>query len=352
MGLVRSLISEQRLPQELQEVESLTKKASKSFLERLCEGIVRGRDAENFKSKEEWADNLVFSSVLLTRNEYLEATVHALRLAPKIAATDYGTSRQRDLAQIWTDAIRGFLGEIAFRKWLKERFGIEIKLDFRIGPLEEFLPSDLTRIKKPREEWREPKLRVSIKTTKLQGMWLDVPYAQLEHSDAFVLVRVGVSRGHFLAFLKDISVIMDKILALARNQGLEFSEEEIRDSIPRFKNIPAFVVGFFDKGEMADKLRDRRAVLIADGRLKQKRSGGYRLVLNKFAGWWNPKDPECKKRVVDSFMKTHPEVRLDANKLNIEFEGLGETSETLHFLASSGALKQKREDWEKLISRL
>ncbi|MEM2197199.1 MAG: hypothetical protein QW290_08980 [Sulfolobales archaeon] len=350
--LVRNLVSEQRLPQELLEVESHTKKTSKSFLERLCEGIVRSRDAENFKSEKEWAENLVFSSVLLTRNEYLEATVHALRLAPKIAATDYGTSRQRDLAQIWTDAIRGFLGEIAFRKWLRERFGIEVKLDFRRGPLEEFLPSDLTRIKKPREEWRKPKLRVSIKTTKLQGMWLDVPYAQLEHSDVFVLVRVGVSRGHFLAFLKDISVIMDKILTLAQNQGLEVSREEFQDSIPEFKNIPAFVVGFFDKNEVADKLQDRRTVLTVDGDLKKKRSGGYRLILNRFAGWWNPKDPECKKRVVDNFMKTHPRVRLDADKLNIEFEGLGEISETLHFLVSSGALKQRREDWEKLINRL
>lgn len=350
--LVKRLVSEQSLPQELKEIESGTEKVRKSFLERLCEGIVRGRDAEDFESTEEWAENLAFSSVLLTRNEYLEATVHALRLTPKIAATDYGTSRQRDLAQVWTDAIRGFLGEIAFRKWLRERFEIEVKLDFRIGPLKEFLPSDLTRIKKPREEWRKPKLRVSIKTTKLQGMWLDVPYAQLEHSDVFVLVRVGVSRGHFLAFLKDISVIMDKILTLAQNQGLEVSREEFQDSIPEFKNIPAFVVGFFDKNEVADKLLDRRTVLTVDGDLKKKRSGGYRLILNRFAGWWNPKDPECKKRVVDSFMKTHPEVRLDADKLNIEFEGLGETSETLHFLVSSGALKRKREDWEKLINRL
>ncbi|MEM3647161.1 MAG: hypothetical protein QW334_03335, partial [Thermofilum sp.] len=200
--------------------------------------------------------------------------------------------------------------------------------------------------------WREPKLRVSIKTTKLQGMWLDIPYAQLEHSDVFVLIRVGVSRGHLIAFLKDISVIMEKMLALARSQGLEVNEEEFRISIPEFKNIPAFVVGFFDKSEVADKLLDRRTVLIADGRLGRKRSGGYRLILDKFAGWWNPNDPECERRVVDSFMKIHPEARLDANELNIKFEGLGRTSETLHFLVSSGALKRRREDWEKLISRL
>ncbi|MEM4412133.1 MAG: hypothetical protein QXT93_11365 [Thermofilum sp.] len=352
MELANRLVGEQRLPGELLEVNSGAGRAGKSFLDRLCEGIVRGRDAEDFESVEEWLENLAFSSVLLTRDEYLEATVHALRLAPKIAATDYGTSRQRDLAQIWTDAIRGFLGEIAFRRWLRERFGIEAELDFRRGSLEEFLPSDLARIRRLGEDWRKPRLKVSIKTTKLQGMWLDIPYAQLEHSDVFVLVRVGVSRGHFLAFLKDISVIMDKILALARNKGIEFSIEEIRDSIPEFKSIPAFVAGFFDKSELADKLVDRRAVLVADGKLKQKKSGGYRLVLNRFAGWWNPRDSECRRRIADCFMKMHPEIRLDPGRLSIEFEGIGETSKTLHFLVSSGVLKRRRKDWEELVSRL
>jgi len=95
--------------------------------------------------------NLSFSSVLLTKEDYLRAALHALSLAPRRAATDYGTSRQRDLAQVWTDAIRGFLGEIAFIKWFKTRFGMEAELDFRKGQIEEFLPSDITRIAVPGE---------------------------------------------------------------------------------------------------------------------------------------------------------------------------------------------------------
>lgn len=52
--------------------------------------------------------------------------MHVLRLAPKFAATDYGAVRMRDLGQLLTDAIRGFLGELAFTKWLKARFGVSI----------------------------------------------------------------------------------------------------------------------------------------------------------------------------------------------------------------------------------
>jgi len=38
--------------------------------------------------------------------------------------------------------------------------------------------------------------------------------------------------------------------------------------------------------------------------------------------------------------------------MSIEFEGIRNFSETLHFIASSGVLKKKKEDWEKLVERL
>lgn len=350
--VVKDLIDSGKLPHELESVESYTKSSRKTFLERLCEGAVKGREAEDFGSISEWAEDLAFSSVFLTRDDYLAACIHALRLAPRIAATDYGTSRQRDLAQVWTDAIRGLLGEIAFAKWMKERFGIEIELDFRLGSLEEFLPSDVVGISKPGEGRRKPRLRISIKTTKLQGIWLDIPYAQIEHSDVFILVRVGVSRSHFLAFLKDISVIRDKIFELAEKQGIKFSKDEIWGSIPDFTGVPAFIVGFFDKSRWTERIEDRRSILLADGDLKRTRGENFKIVLNKFAGWWNPKEPEYKRRLAEIVKCKHPEISLHPERLTVEFEGLGEPSETLHFLVSSGALNRKREDWSHLVGRL
>jgi len=39
------------------------------------------------------------------------------------------------------------------------------------------------------------------------------------HSDVYVLVRVGITREHFIAFLKAISVIRDKLFSKAVEHG-------------------------------------------------------------------------------------------------------------------------------------
>jgi hypothetical protein len=316
-------------------------RAFKGFEEEVCEGAVRARDIEVFGDYSRWVEWLGWASVVLDENDYLKAAVYGLNLAPKLAGTDYGTARRRDLGQLWTDVIRGFLGEVAVAKWLKERFGITAELDYRLGPLEEFLPSDIKSV-----AGREPKLRVSIKTTKLSGLWLDVPGAQIEHSDVFILVRVGVTREHFVAFLKKISVIRDKLMKEAVERGLVKREEieQIWDSIPEFTAIPAYIAGFLDKTEIQDKLRDRTAVIEADGDVKRKR-----VVINKFLGFWHPGKAIYEEKLKELLRERGKRVE---DKMSIEFEGIEDFSKTLHFIASSGVLKKKKEDWEKLVERL
>jgi len=53
-----------------------------------------------------------------------------------------------------------------------------------------FLSSDIKSIQKDNESSRPPKKNISIKTTKLNGRWLDIPGAQLSHSDLFMSHRV------------------------------------------------------------------------------------------------------------------------------------------------------------------
>jgi hypothetical protein len=36
----------------------------------------------------------------------------------------------------------------------------------------------------------------------------------------------------------------------------------------------------------------------------------------------------------------------------VEFESIGDFSKTLHFIASSGVLKKKKEDWKAIIKEL
>jgi hypothetical protein len=56
----------------------------------------------------------------------------------------------------------------------------------------------------------------------------DIPGKQIVHSDIFVFVRVDVTREHFVAFLKKISVIRDKLISEARARGL-LSKEELNE---------------------------------------------------------------------------------------------------------------------------
>lgn len=308
----------------------------------LCEGAVRGRDLESFSSIDEWLEWLGWSTVLLDEKDYLFATVHSLDLAPRLAATDYGTARQRDLGQLVTDTVRGFLGEIAFAKWLKERFNVRAELDFRKGPLQEFLPSDIKFI-----NGRAPKLNVSIKTTKLRGIWLDIPFKQIGHSHIFVLVRIGATREHFLAFLKEISVIKDKILEKAAELGLITVEEleSVWNAIPGFTRIPAYIAGFFDKRIYGDEVKKEDSIITAEGEVRGKK----KVVVTKFMGYWHPGKQLYKERLIRILEEKHIKVPSGAE---VEFEGVGEFSKTLHFIISSGLLKRRREDWERLLRDL
>jgi deoxyribodipyrimidine photolyase len=44
---------------------------------------------------------------VIGENEYTKATIEALKIQFSIAGTDFGSSRQRDLGQKWSDTIRG-----------------------------------------------------------------------------------------------------------------------------------------------------------------------------------------------------------------------------------------------------
>ena len=82
-------------------------------VEELIFKVIAGREIINIEELSSWVEkklkpNLVFFS----KNEYTEACIDALKMINTVAATDYGTSRQRDKLQLWADITRGYLGEI------------------------------------------------------------------------------------------------------------------------------------------------------------------------------------------------------------------------------------------------
>jgi len=303
--------------------------------EKLYQSAVDGREIQQCGSVAAWFKNRVcFSMVVLDLNDYVTALAHSLRIAPNLAATDYGTSRQRDLGQLWTDTARGFLGEIALGRFAKERFGIQLIPDYTLGPLADYLPSDIKMIKLPNGNTIEPKLKVSFKTTKFNGIWLDIPGAQIGHSNAFILVKIGISREHFIAFLKWISFIRDKLLPLAKMAGT-FDEDQAKqlwDRLPDFRKIPCYIVGFIDQN-LVDSPLD------PEYREKHDRSGklkGYLMI--QYVGWVKNRRPKS--------------IPAELKDFSWEFISIGSFSAEDHFVANTGRLLFSQDDWKKLIGKL
>ncbi len=97
---------------------------------------------------------------------------------------------------------RGYLGEYAFARFLSEKWEIESELGHQMGVLAEYLPTDIHQITRRNEQPRPPRLGIGIKTTKWNGIWLDIPGDQFNHSDIHVLIKVGTGRTTCLHFLR------------------------------------------------------------------------------------------------------------------------------------------------------
>mgnify|MGYP001571045346 FL=1 len=141
--------------------------SDKDTVHKLAVELIRGaEDGLEFTdvSFDEWVGNRFKPQLVwLTTEDYERALLRALWLARTFAGTDYGSSRQRDMAQVWTDTARGFAGEIALSKFLQSRYGIETKVDVTRGKTENYLPTDVANIRKEGEKWCSPNITLSIK---------------------------------------------------------------------------------------------------------------------------------------------------------------------------------------------
>ncbi|MEM3484403.1 MAG: S24 family peptidase [Candidatus Methanomethyliaceae archaeon] len=310
-----------------------------NVISKLTEQLIRGslEGLEIMESFDSWLERFKYQLVWLDKSDYSRALIRALWLAPVFAGTDFGSSRQRDMGQVWTDTARGFLGEIAFAKFLKDRFMIESKIDTRRGELADFLPSDIAKVKLPNENWREPRLKISLKTTKFNGRWLDVPSAQFEHSDVFVLIKMGILRHHFLAFLKAISFLKDKLFIAGKNLGEldDNSARQLWDEIPEFDPIPAYIAGFVFKRDLNLPIHMLKA--------KLKGNKKKRIAITHGIGLFSSES-----------VRNHSEIqKLDPNgNLPIEIEPIIDSLKGQHFLAHSGGLNFGEKSWLSLVKEL
>jgi hypothetical protein len=285
-------------------------------------------DAEQLPaSLDDWYKNRFSQRIVYIDEEgYAKMCIDALKILNKTAASDYGSSRQRDMGQLWGDMTRGYLAEYALAKFLKQKWNIEVELGHERGELADYLPADIHTVQKPDEEKRPPGIKIGIKGSKWNGIWLDIPGAQFHHSDIHIFVKVGTSRDHLFAYFKHISVFKDKILKKGVEVGSLNQDEaqDLYDQLPTFEAVPAYITGFVP----------------SDLEFKELDYKGYRGRTRFTISGWNgpikPGDVELV-REREGVAGTPP------------FEGIGKFSHENGYLFNTGSLLWKDEDWQKRI---
>lgn len=311
-------IIKEKLDTDLKEAEMIIRKA------------ITGGEISNDAGIEDWINkrflpNLIF----IDEKGYSQMCIDALKILSKTAPTDYGSSRQRDLGQLWADMTRGYLGEHAFSLFLENRWGITAKLGHEVGELKDYLPMDIHQIREPRAEYRKPRLKIGIKAIKWNGIWLDISGDQFNHSDIHVLVKVGTGRDHLFAFFKKISVFKDKILKIGQEVG-SLSEKEAEDlynDLPSFKPISAYICGFVKKNA-------EYSALPYTGK-----KGRLHYTIYSWKGSINPGDLETIKRKENISGK-------------VKFEGIGGFAHDKGYLFNAGSLLWKEDDWNFVRNHL
>lgn len=298
--------------------------------EKILEKAKAGGEITSDFTDEQWLyERFLPNCVFIDEDGYTRMCIDALKILDSTAATDYGSSRQRDLGQLWADMTRGYLGEYAFQLFLKNKWGLPVKLGHEQGNLEDFLFTDVHLIKEDGRDYRKLKQNVSIKTTKWNGIWLDIPGEQFSHADIHVLVKVGTGRDHLFAFFKSISVFRDKILKRGEDINALTKEESIGifSKLPSFAPIPSYICGFVFKDEYYEELS-------YSGKMGRK---NYTIT-----GWKGAINPGDIKRIGQEeqvFGK-------------VEFEGIRSFSHEKGYLFNTGNLLWHDKDWKKVCSAL
>jgi len=296
---------------------------------KIIEKVIEGGEASKRDLSSWYTERFEPNIVSIDEVGYSEMCINALKILKTTAATDYGSSRQRDMGQLWADMTRGYLGEYAFKLFLKQNFQTHVELGHQKGNLKEFLPTDIHDIIRPDGSRGKPKKNVSIKTSKWNGIWLDLPNAQFNHSDYHVFVKIGADRDHLFSFFKQLSVFKDKILKRGEEIGSLTKEQSsaIFDSIPSFTPIPAYICGFAS-------ITDTYSPLSYSGKKGRK---NYTIT-----GWSGP----ISSTDLDTIKSR------ESIQGKVSFAGIGEFSHDTGYLFNTGSLRWKQTDWVELISNL
>jgi hypothetical protein len=184
-----------------------------------------------------WKEALAWRTVDLNKEDYTLCIDFALaQHFRNYVQSDFGTGRQREFGQKITNWVKGQLGEVSVKKFLKREFNIEIELDFDIR--DKIVLQDITAVKE-NGGMRAPKIGVGIKSSKPKSAFLVLGENEIRieerRSDVYVYCRPNIPDDHLLRLAKgEISdAVKDKP-----------HYPKYKDLMPDFVNIPCEVVGW------------------------------------------------------------------------------------------------------------
>lgn len=330
--------------------EYLAQRLSKDNAIDLGTEIIRGADGgSEILDFKEWLEKRFIPQVVwLEKDDYARAITRALPQALRFAGSDFGSTRQRDLGQLWTDTARGFLGEIAFKRFIETNFGIELQQDISIDKLiDDYISSDIKAVKEAQTDYRPPKINVSVKTGKFNARWMDeYSAAKIKNVDAFVFVRAGTAREHFVAFLKAVSFLKSKLFPMAEELGelTPESSAKLWDAIPEFEAVPAYVSGFLMKKDLNMPIHSIEFELKGQENYRGKGKDTRKILINRGVGIFTRQTllniPELKQ--------INPE-----GNIQMLIGGINsEVGDKDHFYANTGSFSFGLGNWRNFVNQL
>lgn len=214
-----------------------------------------------------WKADYNSRTVSLNKEDYALCLDFALAMHFRgYVASDFNTGRQREFGQKVTNWVKGQLGEVGLQKFMKEKFGIEIELDFNI--YNEIVPQDIIGLFENNKH-RKPRVGVGIKSSKPKSAYLILGEKEVtlpeRRSDIYVYCRVDIPDDHLLRIARS------NIISAVEKGPLYDSYKE---NIPHFIDIKCEVVGWcrYDELETVTSIPGQNF----DGIRKVKQSGKLR----------------------------------------------------------------------------
>ncbi len=197
----------------------------------------RGRFYFDESVLRKWKESLAWRMVELDKEDYALCLDFALaQHFRNYVQSDFGTGRQREFGQKITNWVKGQLGEVAVKKFLKREFALNIELDFDIR--EKIVLQDITAIE-DKGKMRTPKIGVGIKSSKPKSAFLVLGENEIKieerRSDIYIYCRPNIPDDHLLRLTKE------EINEAVKNKP---HYSKYKDLMPNFTNIPCEVAGW------------------------------------------------------------------------------------------------------------